>query len=777
MVSHFFDIVQKLNLEQFLFKGNFGIEKENVRVKESGELALSPHPKSFGNKLANPYITTDFSESQIEMVTPMFNTIEECYRFLENLHHIVALELEREYLWPQSNPPMLPNESEIPIAKYENTEKGKEAEKYRENLAADYGKKRQLISGIHYNFSFNEEFLQKVYSASNLEISFKQFKNETYLKISRFVLEYRWLLIYLFGASPGVHSSYNKECVDEMEKIDEESSHFEFASSFRNGVCGYRNEDNPNVSYDSVDQYVEDIKQLVRDGKIQSEKEYYSPIRLKAKDKSDLLTSLQNDGIQYIELRILDLNPFSKIGIHLDTLYFIHLFILFSLFHEESNSSNHTRMTSFMNHELVASLGRKQHLKLFKNVREVISLKEWGNEILDQMAQIISKCGIKQDLYDTIIQHARNQLNEPNQIISSKIIDEIKEESFIKFHINKAKQYLEEIKSTEYHFLGYEDMELSTQILLKDAIKKGIDFKVLDREENFIVLNKGSKKEYIKQATKTSLDSYSTIQIMENKVVTKKVLDEYGILVPKGIVYGQKDGVVPDYISFVGQEIVIKPKSTNFGLGITILKGHFSKTTFERAIELAFKYDHSILIEEFVHGREYRFFVIKEEVVGILHRVPANVTGDGKSTIEKLVKEKNKDPLRGKGYKTPLEKINLGESEEMFLGTQGLNFQSIPQIGETLYLRENSNISTGGDSIDFTVKIPNYYKNIAVSAAKAVGATICGVDMIISDVKKETRENYSIIELNFNPAIHIHCFPFKGENRKLGEKLLEALGF
>ena len=170
------------------------------------------------------------------------------------------------------------------------------------------------------------------------------------------------------------------------------------------------------------------------------------------------------------------------------------------------------------------------------------------------------------------------------------------------------------------------------------------------------------------------------------------------------------------------------------------------------------------------------FLVIDKEVPGILRRVPANVTGNGINTISELVKIKNKDPLRGKGYKTPLEKISLGIAEEMFLKQTNRTFSDIPEKEEVVYLRENSNISTGGDSVDFTDDIPDNYKKIAVESAKAVGAKICGVDMIINDInKQDPKNNYSIIEANFNPAIHIHSFPYIGKNRKIADKILNAL--
>ena len=160
--------------------------------------------------------------------------------------------------------------------------------------------------------------------------------------------------------------------------------------------------------------------------------------------------------------------------------------------------------------------------------------------------------------------------------------------------------------------------------------------------------------------------------------------------------------------------------------------------------------------------------------MGILHRVPANVIGDGEKSIKELVEVKNEDPLRGKGYVTPLEKIRLEENAELFLKQQGKNFDYVPKKDEIVYLRENSNISTGGDSVDYTDDIPQKFKDIAVNAAKAAGAKICGVDMMLEDYKDENT-SYAIIELNFNPAIHIHSYPYKGKERKIATHVLKLL--
>ena len=325
---------------------------------------------------------------------------------------------------------------------------------------------------------------------------------------------------------------------------------------------------------------------------------------------------------------------------------------------------------------------------------------------------------------------------------------------------------------------NYKELELSTQIIINGALKRGIEVDVLDGDDNFIRLKKDNKVEYIKQATRTSADTCIAHFIMENKEVTKIILKEHGINVPESTTIKTFDEAQKKYQYFIGKNIVIKPKSTNFGLGITILKNLSSKKDYTLAIKQALSYDSSVMIEEYIPGKEYRFLVVGDEVAAILHRVPANVKGNGSLNIKELVDEKNKNPMRGKGYVTPLEKIVLGSFEKDYLTSQGKDITYIPVKGEVVYLRENSNLSTGGDSIDFTDDILDDYKIMAVESAKAVGAKICGADIIIKDVKaKPAKNNHSIIELNFNPILHAHAYPSQGQNRHVEDNVLDLLGF
>jgi len=262
---------------------------------------------------------------------------------------------------------------------------------------------------------------------------------------------------------------------------------------------------------------------------------------------------------------------------------------------------------------------------------------------------------------------------------------------------------------------------------------------------------------------------------MENKHITKFVLDKNNVKTPKGIVVESIEDGIAKFHKFKENKLVIKPNNTNFGKGITILNSAYKFEDYKTALKRAFEEDNVVLIEEFIEGKEYRFLVIGDEVEAVLHRRAANVVGDGFSTIKELIEKKNSSPLRSVGHKTPLEKIRIGDIELEYLQKQGLNFNSIPKIDERIFLRQNSNISTGGDSIDFTDNIHKSYNEIAINAAKCVGAKICGVDMIIKNTNEEALNNYCIIELNFNPAIQMHCYPYIGTKRKIGDKILKLL--
>lgn len=750
-MMNFKQLLLHVNVRPFIDQARFGIEREGQRVDLAGNLAKTDHPAIFGDRSYHPYIQTDFSETQTEMITPVTDSIPELFQYLAAVYDVTARSIPKEeMIWPLSMPPALPEkDEEIIIAKLKNFEDVL----YRRYLAKEYGKRKQMVSGIHFNFEFGDELLRTLFSHQEEFQDFSEFKTELYLKTARNFMRYRWMITYLFGASPMSEKNY----------FINESHPQEPVRSIRNSALGYTNHPNVKVSYASMKQYLADIERMIEEGKLSEEKEFYTPLRFRGGKKvADLATT----GVRYIELRNIDLNPYARLGINPEQVRFLQLFLMYMLWTEEKEDSD----------QWVAEGTTRNNKVALEQPSDQTEFHQEGREILEGMKQMLVELDWLDSLY--LVEEALTQMDYPEQTLAAKLYQEAQLSSQQEVAVALGHQYYKESHERPYQLAGFREMELSTQIFMFDAIQKGVQVKVLDESDQFLRLQFQDHVEYVKNANMTSKDSYIVPLIMENKTVTKKVLKEAGFRVPGGAEFSSMEEAVKAYPRFADQAFVIKPKSTNYGLGITIFKEGADLEDYQAGLAIAFREDSSVLVEEFMPGTEYRFFVIGGEVQAIMLRVPANVIGDGIRTVKELVEEKNSDPLRGTNHRAPLELIQLGELEQLMLKEQGLTIESVPQANQIVYLRENSNISTGGDSIDMTDEFSEAYKKIAVSAVEALGAKISGIDLIIPDKEIDPttdKKAYGIIEANFNPAMHMHVYPFAGKGRRLTMNVLKLL--
>ncbi|NTP82850.1 bifunctional glutamate--cysteine ligase GshA/glutathione synthetase GshB [Enterococcus faecium] len=750
-MMNFKQLLLHVNARPFIDQARFGIEREGQRVDLAGNLAKTDHPAIFGDRSYHPYIQTDFSETQTEMITPVTDSIPELFQYLAAVYDVTARSIPKEeMIWPLSMPPALPEKDEaIIIAKLKNFEDVL----YRRYLAKEYGKRKQMVSGIHFNFEFGDELLRTLFSHQEEFQDFSEFKTELYLKTARNFMRYRWMITYLFGASPMSEKNY----------FLDESHPQEPVRSIRNSALGYTNHPNVKVSYASMKQYLADIERMIEEGKLSEEKEFYTPLRFRGGKKvADLATT----GVRYIELRNIDLNPYARLGINPEQVRFLQLFLMYMLWTEEKEDCD----------QWVAEGTTRNNKVALEQPSDQTEFHQEGREILEGMKQMLVELDWLDSLY--LVEEALTQMDHPEQTLAAKLYQEAQLSSQQEVAVALGHQYYKESHERPYQLAGFREMELSTQIFMFDAIQKGVQVKVLDESDQFLRLQFQDHVEYVKNANMTSKDSYIVPLIMENKTVTKKVLKEAGFRVPGGAEFSSMEEAVKAYPRFADQAFVIKPKSTNYGLGITIFKEGASLEDYQAGLAIAFREDSSVLVEEFMPGTEYRFFVIDGEVQAIMLRVPANVIGDGIRTVKGLVEEKNSDPLRGTNHRAPLELIQLGELEQLMLKEQGLTIESVPQANQIVYLRENSNISTGGDSIDMTDEFSEAYKKIAVSAVEALGAKISGIDLIIPDKEIDPttdKKAYGIIEANFNPAMHMHVYPFAGKGRRLTMNVLKLL--
>ncbi len=736
-------------VKPYLLKARFGIEKESQRIDLSGSLAKTDHPKSISSSDDHPYIQRDFSETQMELITPVTDTLEEQFQYLAAIHDVAYRSMgENEMLWPLSMPPQLPEkEEEIMIAKF----KGVENVQYRKSLAQSYGRRKQMLCGIHFNFEFGEELIEALFNAQTEIKDYRRFKEELYLKVTRNYLHYRWFVTYFYGATPRSEKNFfTKDSVHEPVR------------SIRSSKHGYTNSEEVQVSYRSIQNYLADLSLMVKSGLLSEEKEFYSPIRLRG---GSHVSDLEEHGIRYVELRNIDLNPFDMYGISHEQAEFLHLFFIYLLWKDEGAPCDEWVKMGDVYNDKVALEHPLAHTQFEKEAQKMII----------EMEQLVISLGLP--ISNTLFLNLKEMLSDPSKTLAGRLYKESEISSQAHTAVSIAKENYQKTWDKPYQLTGYTDMELSTQILIFDAIQQGIKFEILDRQEQFLKLQLNDHVEYVKNGNMTSKDSYISTLIMENKTVTKKILQKHGFRVPQGEEFQTSEQALRSFPLFAAKPFVVKPKTTNYGLGISIFKEGASYEDYQKAIHLAFKEDSSILIEEFLYGTEYRFFVLNDQVHAVLLRIPANVTGDGNHTIEELVNDKNRDPLRGKDHRTPLELMQLGELENLMLKSQGYHKDSIPKKGKIVYLRENSNVSTGGDSIDVTDQIPNDYKKIAVDAVAALGAKISGIDMIIenTEVPAAQQSAYGIIEANFNPSMYMHIYPYKGESRRLTMGILHYL--
>ena len=562
------------------------------------------------------------------------------------------------------------------------------------------------------------------------------------------------MITYLFGAAPIAEQGFFDQEVPEPVR------------SFRNSDHGYVNKEEIQVSFDNLEDYVSDIETYIANGDLIAEKEFYSAVRFRGQKAN---RSFLDKGITYLEFRNFDLNPFERIGISQTTMDTVHLLILAFLW---LDSPENVDQVLAQGHALNEKIALSHPLEPLPD-QAIAETKD----IIKALDQLVQHFGLG-DYHQDLVKQVKATFADPKQTLSAQLLPYIKDKSLADFALNKALAYQDYDWTAHYALKGYEEMELSTQMLLFDAIQKGINFDILDEQDQFLKLWHKDHVEYVKNGNMTSKDNYVVPLAMANKTVTKKILADAGFPVPAGDEFTSLEQGLAYYPLIKNKQIVVKPKSTNFGLGISIFQEPASLENYQKALEIAFAEDTAVLVEEFIPGTEYRFFILDGHCEAVLLRVAANVVGDGKHTIRELVAQKNANPLRGHDHRSPLEIIALGDIEQLMLAQQGYTPDDVLPDGKKVNLRRNSNISTGGDSIDVTETMDSSYQELAAAMATSMGAWACGVDLIIPDetqIASKENPHCTCIELNFNPSMYMHTYCAEGPGQAITPKILDKL--
>ncbi len=435
-----------------LGKGLRGIERETLRVDSKGQLKLTPHPLALGSALTNPLITTDYSESLLEFITPAEQDIAVALQKLDDIHRFTYTKFGDEMLWNQSMPCQLPQEKDIPIAWYGTSHIGMIKHVYRRGLALRYGKSMQCIAGIHYNYSLSEDLWKLLKADAGDTRSDMDFQSESYIGLIRNFHRYSWLLMYLFGASPALSTNFLRGRGHNLEKMSEDTLYLPYATSLRMSDLGYQNnvQDGLVPPYNTLMEYMRSLSLAVRkphapyeqlgvkkDGEwvqinsnvLQIENEFYATIRPKRVIKSGErpVEALCSRGVQYIEVRCMDVDPFEPLGINLSTARFLDAFLLYCALEESPNTNQEEGEENLANFAKTVKFGRQPDLQLQRH-GEMISLQKWGLELIEKiqvMAEVLDQQACHQQHTESLaLQTAK--LRDPSLTPSARVLDRIR---------------------------------------------------------------------------------------------------------------------------------------------------------------------------------------------------------------------------------------------------------------------------------------------------------------------------------------------------------------
>jgi glutamate--cysteine ligase len=428
-----------------------GIEKEGLRVRPDGTLADTPHPAALGSALTHPHITTDFSESQLELITGVHADVDACLKELAEIHQFVYRHIGDEMLWCASMPCKLPADDAIPLGRYGRSNVGRAKTVYRRGLSYRYGRRMQTISGIHYNFSLPEAAWPMLQRADDRRGTAQAYQTEAYFALIRNFRRHSWLLLYLFGASPAVCASFVAGRQHRLQELSPGTLYLPTSTSLRMGRLGYQSDAQASlaVSYNSLQSYANSLYHALtdpyppyeaiglRDGEdyrqlattlLQIENEFYGTIRPKRviRPGERPLHALGERGVEYVEVRCLDIDPLCPIGITAATIRFLDVFLLYCLLSDSPPDTPEEIAAKARNQHRVAERGRDPDVRLTRG-KEEIALAEWGREVLHEcepIAQALDNVH-RSDAYHDVLTAAGAALGNPSATPSASILREM----------------------------------------------------------------------------------------------------------------------------------------------------------------------------------------------------------------------------------------------------------------------------------------------------------------------------------------------------------------
>lgn len=463
---HRLEAIREVQLHQSLTHMKRGLEKESLRVTPTGQLSQSPHPEILGSALSHQWITTDYSEALLEFITPVFQDVKRPLNFLNDLHRFTYQNLDNEILWVNSMPCLMTDEMGIPIAEYGSSNVGRMKHVYRHGLWHRYGRYMQTIAGIHYNVSIPDTFWSVYHQLQGSQEPLQDFISEQYFGLIRNFLRNVGLVVYLYGASPAVCNSFLRGREHKLETFHEHTCYMPYGTSLRMSDLGYHNDAQAglDVSYNSLGEYVKSLQHAIRtpyppyeklgvkkDGVyqqlntniLQIENEFYSSIRPKRVTRSGErpTCALSDRGVEYVELRCVDLDPFSPIGITESQILFLDVFALYCLLQDSPPLDDKEQQCNTENLQAIVSQGRDPNLRLTSKCTQQ-PFRQWAKQHLDSMLQVayLFDQAYQHKAHSDVVKAQMEKLIDPATTPSAQVMRNLFDNDipFFQFAMNRA---------------------------------------------------------------------------------------------------------------------------------------------------------------------------------------------------------------------------------------------------------------------------------------------------------------------------------------------------
>ncbi len=451
-----------------------GYERECLRVDRAGQMACTPHPQALGSKLTHPWITTDYAEALLEFITPPSTDPDYPLAFLQDIHRFSAQQLGGEFLWAGSMPCRIGTDADIAIANYGPSNAARFKKVYREGLGLRYGRAMQTIAGAHYNWSLPDAFWPILRDCCNSQEDQQEFINRRYFGLIRNFLRYGWLVPYLFGASPALCKSFVQGHPSDLTELAPGTLHGAYATSLRMSDLGYQNhaQDKLAISFNTLADYAQGLEAAIRtpdpyytemgvhegdtwkqlsDCLLQLEAEFYAPMRPKRiglKGERPAL-ALKTYGVQYLEMRLFDLNPFVDIGITPEQSLFADALLLMCLFRDSPPITSREQGENDENKHRVVTRGRQPDLQLLVHNREQ-PLRALAHELFDDMAPFAAMLDSAYggQRHHQALQTLRQRIDQPELTPSAQVIEAVRRQGgYFNFAFELSKTHTQRLQA------------------------------------------------------------------------------------------------------------------------------------------------------------------------------------------------------------------------------------------------------------------------------------------------------------------------------------------